>query len=180
MSQARKIIDFSSPNAPEALGKVFAQAIVQRWEGLVLKRCGDSCFSLNSAKAFIELKKDCTAGLGDTADFAIVGRHRDAKDEQELGIGKLCWTSFYIGCLENKDEVCRFNTRTRFRIINRIDRHGRYPISQPAWLLRASTVCYLRHRVQCLVRSRTAAPASRAFQTSICSGVGRRWLRQAS
>src|SRR5438045_9443108 len=44
--------------------------------------------------------------------------------EQELCIGKLWWTSFYIGCLENKDEVCRFNTRPRFRIIDSIGRHG--------------------------------------------------------
>ena len=53
-----------------------------------------------------------------------MGGHRDAKDEQELGIGKLWWTSFYIGCLENKDEVCRFNTRPRFRIFDSIGRHG--------------------------------------------------------
>ena len=31
-----KIIDFSSPDASELLGEVFAQAIVPRWEGLVL------------------------------------------------------------------------------------------------------------------------------------------------
>ena len=42
----------------------------------------------------------------------------------KLGIRKLWWTPFYVGCLENKDEVCRFNTRTRFRIIDRIERHG--------------------------------------------------------
>jgi DNA ligase 4 len=75
------------------LSEVFAQAIVQRWEGLVLKGSDDPYFSLNSAKAFIKLKKDYIAGLGDTADFAIVGGHRDARDEQELDIGKLWWTS---------------------------------------------------------------------------------------
>jgi DNA ligase 4 len=63
-----KIIDFSSPNALELLGDVFSQAIVQRWEGLVLERCDNPYFSLNSAKA---LKKDYIVGLGDTADFAI-------------------------------------------------------------------------------------------------------------
>jgi DNA ligase 4 len=121
---SHKTIDFSSPDALELLGKVFAQSIVRQWEGLVLKGCDDPYFSLNSAKAFIKLEKDYIAGLGDTADFTIVGGHRDAKDEQELGIGKLWWTSFYVGCLENKDEVCRFNTRPRFCIIDRIDRHG--------------------------------------------------------
>jgi DNA ligase 4 len=102
----------------------FAGAIVQRWEGLVLKGYDDPYFSLNGSKVIIKLKKDYIAGLGDTADFAIIGGRRDAKDEQELGIRKLWWTSFYIGCLENKDEVYRFNARPRFRIIDRIDRHG--------------------------------------------------------
>ena len=72
-----KIIDFSSPDAPELLGEVFAQAIVRRWEGLVLKWCDDPYFSFNSAKAFIKLKKDYISGLGDTADFAIVGGCHD-------------------------------------------------------------------------------------------------------
>jgi DNA ligase 4 len=70
------------------------------------------------------LKKDYTPGLGDTADFAIVGGHRNAKDEQEINIRKLWWTSFYLGCIENKDEVCRFNAKPRLRIIDMIDRHG--------------------------------------------------------
>jgi hypothetical protein len=30
----------------------------------------------------------------------------------------------WLECLENKDEVCRFNTGPRFRIIDRIDRRG--------------------------------------------------------
>jgi hypothetical protein len=78
----------------------------------------------HGARSFIKLKKDHIAGLGDTADFTIVGGRRDARDEQEFGIGKLWWTSFYIRCLENKDEVCRFNAKLRFRIIDVADRHN--------------------------------------------------------
>jgi hypothetical protein len=37
----------------------------------VLKGCDDPYFLLNSAKAFIKLKKDYIADLGDTADFAM-------------------------------------------------------------------------------------------------------------
>jgi hypothetical protein len=48
---------------------------------LVLKGCDDPYFSLNSAIAFIKLKKDYIASLRDIANFAIVGGHRDAKDE---------------------------------------------------------------------------------------------------
>jgi DNA ligase 4 len=84
-----KIIDFLFSNTPEVLGKVFVQAIVQQWEGLVLKGCDDPYFLLNSTKVFIKLKKDYIAGLEDTADFAIVSRHCNTRDKQELGIGKL-------------------------------------------------------------------------------------------
>ena len=67
-------------------GKLFAQPIVQRGEELLLNGCQDPCLSVTSAKVFLKLKKDYIAGLGNTADFAIVGRHRDARDEQELAL----------------------------------------------------------------------------------------------
>ncbi|KAH7110965.1 hypothetical protein EDB81DRAFT_831389 [Dactylonectria macrodidyma] len=121
---SRDVIDFSSFDAAERLSDTFAQAITQRWEGFVLKGCDDPYFSFNGSKPFIKLKKDYIPGLGDTTDFAIIGGRRDAGDEHELGIGSLWWTSFYIGCVENKDEVCRFNAKPRFRIIDTIDRHG--------------------------------------------------------
>jgi len=121
---SREIIDCSSPEAPRQLGKVFARAISRRWEGLVLKRSDQTYFSFNRTKPFIKLKKDYITGLGDTADFIIVGGRRDVRDEQELALGKLWWTSFYIGCLENKDQVRRFNEKPRFRIIDVVDRHG--------------------------------------------------------
>ena len=90
----------------------------------MLKGCDDSYFSFDESKPFIKLKKDYIPGLGDTADFVIIGGRRDARDELELGIGKLWWTSFYIGCAENKDEACRFHCKPRFRIIDTVDRHG--------------------------------------------------------
>lgn len=95
-----------------------------------------------ATRSFIKLKKDYIAGLGLLLIFAIVGERRDARDEQELG--KLWWTSFYVGCLENKDEVCRFDDKPRIRIIDTIDRHGiskeNILSSQPSRLLRASAV----------------------------------------
>jgi DNA ligase 4 len=65
--------------------------------------------------------------LGDTADLTIVGGRRDATDEQELNIGRLRWASFYVGCLENKDEVRRSNAKPHFRILDAV---GRYNISK--------------------------------------------------
>ncbi|KAH7115532.1 hypothetical protein EDB81DRAFT_819664, partial [Dactylonectria macrodidyma] len=121
---SREVIKFSSFDAAERLSETFARAITQRWEGFVLKGCDDPYFSFNGNRPFIKLKKDYIPGLGDTADFVIIGGRRDAADEHELGIGSLWWTSFYVGCIENKDEVCRFNVKPRFRIIDTIDRHG--------------------------------------------------------
>lgn len=40
----------------------------------------------------LKLKNDYIAGLGDTVDLAIIGGRRDARGEQELGLGKLAWT----------------------------------------------------------------------------------------
>ncbi|KAH7110442.1 hypothetical protein EDB81DRAFT_926955 [Dactylonectria macrodidyma] len=121
---SREVIESSSFDAAERLSETFARAITHRWEGFVLKGCDDPYFSFNGSRPFIKLKKDYIPGLGDTADFVIIEGRRDAGDEHELGIGSLWWTSFYIGCIENKDEVCRFNAKPRFHIIDTIDRHG--------------------------------------------------------
>ncbi|KAF2185424.1 hypothetical protein K469DRAFT_687787 [Zopfia rhizophila CBS 207.26] len=117
-------IDFSSHRSPEQLQDAFARAITQRWEGLVLKGRDDPYYSFSGNNKFIKLKKDYIKGLGDTVDFAIVGGRRDPIDEQELGIGKLRWTSFYIGCLENKDQVCRLDVKPIFCILDKVDRQG--------------------------------------------------------
>jgi hypothetical protein len=63
------------------------------------------------------------SGLGNTADFTIIGARRDPRDEQKLSNRKLPWTPFSIECLENKDEVCRFDSQLRFRIFDIGDRH---------------------------------------------------------
>jgi DNA ligase 4 len=86
---SREVIDFSSPSTTELLCQAFAQAIARRWEGFVLKGCIDPYFLFNSTDPFIKLKKDYIPGLGDTADFAIVGGRRNAKDKQEIDIRKL-------------------------------------------------------------------------------------------
>ena len=76
-----QIMDFSSPNAPRRLGETFARAISRRWEGLVLKRSDQNHFSFNRTKPFIKPKKDYITGLGDTADFVVVGGRHDVRDE---------------------------------------------------------------------------------------------------
>ena len=121
---SRDNIDFSSGHAPEQLRETFARAIALRWEGPVLKGRDDPYYSFSGDSRFIKLKKDYIQGLGDTVDFSIVGGRRDSIDEQELGMGKLQWTSFYIGCLENKEQVCRLDSKSIFRIVDKVNRHG--------------------------------------------------------
>ncbi|KAM3547858.1 hypothetical protein ARSEF4850_009762, partial [Beauveria asiatica] len=101
---SRQVIRFSSADAAESLRKAFSNAIAQRWEGLVLKGCHDPYPSFCQDRASIKLKKDYIPGLGDTADFVILGGHYDVREAHGLGVGKVWWTSFYIGTLENKEE----------------------------------------------------------------------------
>jgi hypothetical protein len=89
----------------------------------VLKECNDPFFSLNGTR-FIKLKKDYIIELGDIADLAIINKRRDATDEQELNIDRLRWILFFIGCLENKDEVHHSNAKSHFRILNAVDYHN--------------------------------------------------------
>lgn len=73
-------LDFSSPAAPEVLRKHYAHAIANRWEGLVLKPSTEPYFGPlrrspgDPRSSWIKLKKDYIAGLGDTADFAVLVR----------------------------------------------------------------------------------------------------------
>jgi hypothetical protein len=93
-----------------------------------LKLCDRPYLSFDESVRQVKLKKDYIVGLGDSADLAIVGGRRDAKDEYELRMGKLWWTTFYLGCLENKEEVGRNDVKPRFRIVAMVDRHS---ISKP-------------------------------------------------
>ncbi|KFA53376.1 hypothetical protein S40293_09397 [Stachybotrys chartarum IBT 40293] len=120
----RELIEFSSLTAADQLSETFARAIAQRLEGLVLKGCGDPYFSFNRSKSFIKVKKDYIPGLGDTADFVIIGGSRGAKKECELGIGKLWWTAFYLACVETKNELGCSNAKPIFRNVDVVDRHG--------------------------------------------------------
>jgi ATP-dependent DNA ligase len=120
----RTKIDLGSRGAAHRLRRLFAATIARGGEGLVLKGCADPYLCLDDSSRQIKLKKDYIAGLGDTVDFVVVGGRRDARDEAELRMGKLSWTSFYAACLENKDQVRRFDTKPIFRIVARIDQHG--------------------------------------------------------
>ncbi|KAL8991851.1 MAG: hypothetical protein Q9169_007595 [Polycauliona sp. 2 TL-2023] len=123
----QKTVEFSSSKGPERLRTLFATAITHRWEGLVLKPSDEPYFSSRQpfknspARCWIKLKKDYIPGLGDSADFAVVGAGYDASRAAELKNPKLKWTHFHLGCLRNKKEVKEKNARPYIVIVGALE-----------------------------------------------------------
>ncbi|KAL4911929.1 hypothetical protein BDW62DRAFT_37098 [Aspergillus aurantiobrunneus] len=131
----QRVIDFSRSDGQSKLEALFSMAIAERWEGFVLKGCEDPYFPIlidlrdSCIGRWIKLKKDYIPGLGDTIDLALVGAAYNSRDASSLGLGKeLSWTHFFVGCLENRDDVLQFNAEPRLHVIDVIDHHC---MSQP-------------------------------------------------
>lgn len=120
----RNVINFATRSARNELREYFVHAINERWEGLVLKGCREPYFSWEESSSVIKLKKDYIAGLGDTVDLCIVGSRRDQIVVDELKIGELSWTSFYLACIENREEVRRFDAKPTFRLLDVLSSHN--------------------------------------------------------
>ncbi|RAO68619.1 uncharacterized protein BHQ10_004631 [Talaromyces amestolkiae] len=127
----QEIIDFSRADAVRRLQLALSRSIAERWEGYVIKACDEPYFSVLSSQRsdgfsrWIKLKKDYIPGLGDTADFALIGARYDAKDASSLSsMHQHSWTHFFIGCLDNKEDVVRLGALPRFRIIDMIGTHS--------------------------------------------------------
>ena len=122
----QKHVRFDRPTGPEKLKKALALAFVQRWEGLVLKPSDESYFNLGTPvkrsfpSRWIKLKKDCIKGLGDTADFAVVGAGYDVNEAERYEGMNIRWTHFYIGCLRNKAAVLHAGEKPRFFVFEQI------------------------------------------------------------
>lgn len=121
-----KIIDFGhADRAKNVLIQQFAASVADRREGLVLKPCDMPYFNLDQTatdyiNGYIKLKKDYIAGMGDEADFAVVGGSYKGQQALKSGLANLRWTDFHIGCLLNEAEVLRFDARPRFKIVGTI------------------------------------------------------------
>ena len=116
-------VDFAHHTATARLKRALAKAFVRRWEGLVLKPVDESYFSLQRGRSgfqspWIKMKKDCISGLGDTADFAVVGAGYDSKRAKELDLPAISWTHFFIGCLKNKNAVLHTGCKPEFLIVD--------------------------------------------------------------
>lgn len=123
----QKTVDFSSSNGPQRLRTLFATAITHRWEGLVVKPSDEPYFSARQTSkdgpvlGWIKLKKDYIPGLGDSADFAVVGAGYDASRAAQLKCPNLKWTHFHLGCLRNKKEVKGKNARPYIVIVGALE-----------------------------------------------------------
>ncbi|KAI7211758.1 DNA ligase/mRNA capping enzyme [Hortaea werneckii] len=121
-----KIVDFSEGRrAKMMLMQQFAASIAQRCEGLVLKPCHMPYFSLSPNRsggtcAYIKMKKDYMVGLGDDADFAVIGASHNAQRAASAGIAGIKWTDFHLGCLLNRQEVVRFDAKPMYRLVHTI------------------------------------------------------------
>jgi len=139
-------VGFSTPKGPKLLKRALAYAFVQRWEGLILKPTDESYLDLarpvrgRFPSRWIKLKKDCIKGLGDTADFAVVGAGYDVKEAAKYPYLKLKWTHFYIGCLRNKGHVLHSAAKPQFLVFDKVsdcikkddlvylNQHGQFPL----------------------------------------------------
>ncbi|KAK5140794.1 hypothetical protein LTR04_002848, partial [Oleoguttula sp. CCFEE 6159] len=121
-----KILDFSTRTGKQKLVEQFAASIANRCEGLVLKPTDGPYFPLsrdspdNYRSCLIKLKKDYMKGMGDEADFAVVGASYRAKEAPAPAVSGLNWTTFHLGCLTNKESVKRFGARPVFKIVESI------------------------------------------------------------
>jgi DNA ligase-4 len=110
------VMDFSQVNAERRLMNHFAASIACRHEGLVLKPCGISYLASGSISG-IKLKKDYIAGLGDEADFAVVGASYSAQEAAKRPNLRLKFTHFHLGCSVNKSVLHQNGMKPIFKIV---------------------------------------------------------------
>ncbi|OJD28340.1 hypothetical protein ACJ73_00265 [Blastomyces percursus] len=125
----QEYIDFSLSNSQEILRNSFATAISQRWEGLVLKSSEEPYFNIGQHECtslghWIKMKQDYIPGIGDTADFAVIGARYDAREAAQLrAIEGVKWTSFFVGCRDSSSKY-PYDARPMFRVVDLLNRHN--------------------------------------------------------
>ncbi|KAI1262520.1 hypothetical protein F5Y18DRAFT_430066 [Xylariaceae sp. FL1019] len=132
---SRTVIKTSRPHAADRLREIFAQCILARGEGIVIKP-DEPYFDFTRTRApyrcgNIKLKKEYMEGCGDVGDFAVVGASYDPATAKKYGIGNLQWTHFYIGCLEGQSEALDPIAIPQFRVTNIVELSG--PLLREFW-----------------------------------------------
>lgn len=121
----RQIINTNQPMAASALRNAFAKVITDRSEGLVLKADQPYFNFHNPERPFtnhcIKLKKDYIGRFGEVGDFAVVGAGFSAAKARSYNIDNLKWTHFYVGCIDNREQVKRWDSIPEFTVINVVE-----------------------------------------------------------
>lgn len=121
----RQTINTNHPMAASALRNAFAKVITDRSEGLVLKADQPYFNFDDDGRPFtshcIKLKKDYIGRFGEVGDFAVVGAGFNAAKARSYGIDNLKWTHFYVGCIDNREEVKRWNAIPEFTVVNVVE-----------------------------------------------------------
>ncbi|OHE96784.1 ATP dependent DNA ligase domain-containing protein [Colletotrichum orchidophilum] len=121
----RQVINLDDRLGVHHLRQAFAKSIAAREEGLVLKP-DDPYFDFSeNRRSFagcpIKLKKEYIGGFGDVGDFSVVAARYDADKAKCYGIPNLNWTHFFLGCLENKEDVQRFQAQPEFTVVHQVE-----------------------------------------------------------
>ncbi|CAM1508228.1 Fc.00g050760.m01.CDS01 [Cosmosporella sp. VM-42] len=121
----RQVVDFDHSLGASNLRKAFATAILGRKEGLVLKP-DDPYFDFSDERrqfssCCIKLKKEYIGNFGDVGDFAVVGARYDPTKAKSYKIPDLKWTHFYLGCLDNREEVKQWGATPEFTVVNVVE-----------------------------------------------------------
>ncbi|UKZ46184.1 hypothetical protein TrVGV298_000383 [Trichoderma virens] len=66
-------------------------------------------------------KKDYIGRFGEVGDFAVVGAGFNAAKARSYNIDGLKWTHFYVGCIDNREEVKRWNATLEFTVVNVVE-----------------------------------------------------------
>ena len=122
----RTLVDFHHPEAASELRKAFSQVIVGKGEGLVLKPDEPYFDFLGNGTGCqsgfcVKLKKEYIGNFGDVGDFAVVGAGFNAAKAKSYGLANIKWTVFYIGCLENKEQVRRWSAAPKFTVVTAVE-----------------------------------------------------------
>lgn len=121
----REVIDFNQTLGASSLRRAFARVILAKGEGLVLKP-DDPYFDFAEQRqrfssCCIKLKKEYIGTFGDIGDFAVVGARYDPARAKSYKVTNLQWTHFYIGCLENKDQVKRWSAPPELTVVSVVE-----------------------------------------------------------
>ncbi len=93
------MVDFSTSTGIEQLKKSYSEALIQRMEGLIIKKT-NSLYLPGNRSQWLKLKKDYIEGFGDTTEFAVIGVSYGKASSGLLD-------TLIIGCLTNKFEIER-------------------------------------------------------------------------